>query len=170
MTLAIAIINSMRFIGTHLGIAGLLGLALGSSSSDAPGDDARGIRCSLEAIPPWQDCAMGGEAEMRAYLDVEPHAGQVLSISWLVCRRGQSLVVDSRFTVGRMSMADKPARREGDFSSGAQSQACSTQDRLTELHVGRMRWQGLVGVGRADVMWVVSLWVNSKLLPRLREL
>lgn len=33
-----------------------------------------------------------------------------------------------------------------------------------------MRWQGLVGVGRADVMWVVSLWVNSELLPRLREL
>lgn len=105
-----------------------------------------------------------------AYLDVEFHAGQVLSISWLGCRSGQSLVVDSRFTVGRMSMADKPARREGDFSSGAQSRACSTQDRLLELHVGRMRWQGLVGVGRADVMWVVSLWVNSKLLPRLREL
>lgn len=105
-----------------------------------------------------------------AYLDVEPHAGQVLSISWLECRRGLSFVVDSRFTVGRMSMADKPAWREGDFCSGAQSRACSTRDRSIELVVGRVRWQGLVGVGRADVMWVVSLWVNSKLLPRLREL
>lgn len=54
-----------------------------------------------------------------AYLDVEPHAGQVLSISWLVFRRGQSLVEDSRITaVGRMSKADKPAWREGGFSSG----------------------------------------------------
>lgn len=29
---------------------------------------------------------------------------------------------------------------------------------------------GAVGVGRAGVMWVVSLWIDGKLLPRLREL
>lgn len=57
-----------------------------------------------------------------AYLDVEPHAGQVLSISWLEFRRGQSLVVYSRFrVVGRMSVADKPTWREGVSFCGEQS-------------------------------------------------
>lgn len=49
-----------------------------------------------------------------AYLDVEPHAGQMLSRSWLESRRGQSLVEDSIFTVvGRMSVAGRPSMEEG---------------------------------------------------------
>lgn len=86
-------------------------------------------------------------------------------------QKGQSLVEDSRFTVvGRMSMADKPAWREGVASCGEQSWACSTKDRLMQFDAEGMRWQGPVGVGRAGVLWVASLWLNVKLLPRLREL
>lgn len=65
MVLAIAMIQCLWLIGMHLGIASLPGLALGSNSSNAPGDGAKGICCSLEAITPWQDWAMGGEAGMR---------------------------------------------------------------------------------------------------------
>lgn len=71
------------------------------------------------------NCGRTGPAAVRlrwAYLDVEPHAGQVLSIAWLEFRRGQSLVVDSRFrVVGRMSVADKPTWREGVSFCGEQS-------------------------------------------------
>lgn len=66
MVLAIAMIQYLWLIGMHSGIASLPGLALGSSSSNAPGDRAKGICCcSLEAITPWQHWAVDVEAGMR---------------------------------------------------------------------------------------------------------
>lgn len=96
------------------------GSGLPSNSSNATGDNARGIWCSREAVQLWQDWA-GGKTGC-AYLDVEPHAGQVLWVSWLEFRRGESLVLDRRFrVVGRMSVADEPTWREGFSSCGEQT-------------------------------------------------
>lgn len=92
------------------------------------------------------DCSRTGPEAVElgcAYLDVEPHAGQVLSISWLGLRRGQLLVVDSRFTVGRMSMADEPTWMEGvSLPVADRVELVENRTNGSKSDAGRMRCQG----------------------------